>query len=227
MTIIEPFMFQFCTAFRERKQLADKLNEVIDYLNNGGGDIPTDIQEQIDEIKSRLDDDETDIDDLETSLTEINGAISELETDIDGKVGKDWTKLGSFYSIENHVTKDVTNQKITLNKDFLIYYTLGTSTTGSIYLSKGTVLDYDSTPLKVQCIPFYQSPTGITIHIYSMVASKLFSNGAKSIDMNGQYFTVVDGAMTCDSTSGTFTVTYSDSLKSSSTTNFNLGYFVR
>lgn len=37
MVEIEPFKFQQCTAFKERYQLGNKLNEVIDYLNNGGG----------------------------------------------------------------------------------------------------------------------------------------------------------------------------------------------
>lgn len=79
MVRIEPFVFQFCTAFRERKQLADKLNEIIDYLNNGGGgggDIPTDIQEQIDEIKERLDNDETNIETLSNTISMLETTVS-------------------------------------------------------------------------------------------------------------------------------------------------------
>lgn len=83
MVDIEPFRFQFCTAFKERKQLADKLNEVIDALNNGGGDVPTDIQEQIDEIKQRLDDDESDITDLSTAIDGIDSNLTTMQEQID------------------------------------------------------------------------------------------------------------------------------------------------
>lgn len=83
MVDIEPFRFQFCTAFKERKQLVDKLNEVIDALNNGGGDVPTDIQEQIEEIKQRLDDDESDITDLTTVISGIDSNLTTMQTQID------------------------------------------------------------------------------------------------------------------------------------------------
>lgn len=34
MSRIQPFGFQYCTAFRERNQLANKVNEIIDILNS-------------------------------------------------------------------------------------------------------------------------------------------------------------------------------------------------
>ena len=39
MAIIQPFRFQYCTAFHERKQIADKLNQVIDQTNTNTDDI--------------------------------------------------------------------------------------------------------------------------------------------------------------------------------------------
>lgn len=63
--------------------MANKLNEVIDALNNGGGDVPTDIQEQIDEIKQRLDDDESDISDLSLAISGIDSNLTLMQAQID------------------------------------------------------------------------------------------------------------------------------------------------
>ena len=49
---VQPFEFQSVTAFQERKELADKLNEVIGALNSIG-DIP-EIQDEIDTIKADI-----------------------------------------------------------------------------------------------------------------------------------------------------------------------------
>lgn len=114
MTIIEPFMFQFCTAFHERKQLADKLNEVIDYLNNGGGggggDIPTDIQEQIDEIKSRLDDDESDIDSLTSDIASLTGNVESMQTQMNGLT----TRISTVETEVNTVSSNVSGLSSTI-----------------------------------------------------------------------------------------------------------------
>jgi hypothetical protein len=228
MTIIEPFVFQFCTAFRERKQLADKVNEIIDYLNNGGGDVPTDIQEQIDDIKNRLDDDKTDISDLEASLLELNGTISDLETDIDGKAEKNWLKPNSFFWDSSFVTKNTETQKITLNRDFLVYYVFGNQICGTVYLAKGTVLDYDSTPIKVVNIPSYSTATAIDVHCYSVTAQHLFQNGVSiSVDMTGRHYTVSEGSITSSPIQGTFYASYSDNLKSISGTDYRIGFYIR
>ena len=43
--MIQPFTFQFCTAFRERKQLADKTNEIIEVINSADlENLPTEIE---------------------------------------------------------------------------------------------------------------------------------------------------------------------------------------
>lgn len=104
MVTIEPFRFQFCTAFKERKQLADKLNEVIDALNNGS-DIPTEIQEQIDEIKQRLDDDESDITDLVTAINGIDSNLTTMQTAIDG-IDSDLTTMQTQIDTVDNRTSD-------------------------------------------------------------------------------------------------------------------------
>ena len=66
---VQPFEFQSVTAFQERKELADKLNEVIDALNSIG-DIP-EIQDEIDTIKA-------DIAAIESGLASTDGSVATL-----------------------------------------------------------------------------------------------------------------------------------------------------
>lgn len=81
---IEPFQFIRSTAFSERVQLANKLNEVIDALNKVGS--VDDLQTQIDAINSEISEIQTAIGNTDTSLAELenqlNGLISEVNTTI-------------------------------------------------------------------------------------------------------------------------------------------------
>lgn len=81
---IEPFQFIRSTAFSERVQLANKLNEVIDALNKIG--TVDDLQTQIDAINSEISKIQTAIGKTDTSLTElknqVNALISEVNTTI-------------------------------------------------------------------------------------------------------------------------------------------------
>ena len=81
---IEPFQFIRSTAFSERVQLANKLNEVIDTVNNIG-DLP-DLENQIAEINSKISELEESIGNTDTSLADlenqVNGLISEVNTTI-------------------------------------------------------------------------------------------------------------------------------------------------
>lgn len=81
---IEPFQFIRSTAFSERVQLANKLNEVIDALNQIGS--VDDLQSQIDAINSEISEIQTAIGNTDTSLAElenqVNGLISEVNTTI-------------------------------------------------------------------------------------------------------------------------------------------------
>lgn len=66
MAIIQPFSFQFCTAFRERKQLADKTNEIIEVLNSADlENLPTEIEginQDIDNLNDRVEQIEEELD---------------------------------------------------------------------------------------------------------------------------------------------------------------------
>ena len=81
---IEPFQFIRSTAFSERVQLANKLNEVIDALNQIGS--IDDLQTQIDAINSEISEIQTAIGNTDTSLAElenqVNALISEVNTTI-------------------------------------------------------------------------------------------------------------------------------------------------
>ena len=81
---IEPFQFIRSTAFSERVQLANKLNEVIDALNNLG-DLP-DLESQITELTTKVSELEESIGSTDTSLAElenqVNALISEVNTTI-------------------------------------------------------------------------------------------------------------------------------------------------
>ena len=81
---IQPFTYQASTAFQERVQLADKLNEVIDALNSLG-DLP-DLESQITELTTKVSELEESIGSTDTSLAELenqlNSLISEVNTTI-------------------------------------------------------------------------------------------------------------------------------------------------
>ena len=81
---VEPFTFQASTAFQERVQLADKLNEVIDALNLVG-DVP-ELQDQITQLQADVAGLQSSIGNTDTSLTElenqVNALISEVNTTV-------------------------------------------------------------------------------------------------------------------------------------------------
>ena len=81
---IEPFQFIRSTAFSERVQLANKINEIIDGINQIG-DIP-DLENQITKLTAKVTELEESIGNTDTSLAElenqVNALISEVNTTI-------------------------------------------------------------------------------------------------------------------------------------------------
>lgn len=81
---IEPFQFIRSTAFSERVQLANKINEIIDGINSIG-EIP-DLENQITELTAKVTELEDSIGNTDTSLAElenqVNALISEVNTTI-------------------------------------------------------------------------------------------------------------------------------------------------
>lgn len=77
---IEPFQFIRSTAFSERVQLANKLNEVIDALNQIG--TIDDLQTQIDGINSEISEIQTAIGNTGTSLAELENQVNTLVSEV-------------------------------------------------------------------------------------------------------------------------------------------------
>jgi len=78
MVDIEPFKFERCTAFKERTDLAIKLNEIIEKINDGDI-IPDSFKERINQI-------ERDIADINVSIADIDTEISELSDSVDTSI---------------------------------------------------------------------------------------------------------------------------------------------
>ena len=79
---IEPFQFIRSTAFSERVQLANKLNEVIDALNKVGS--VDDLQTQIDAINSEISEIQTSIGNTDTSLAELENQVNTIVSEVNG-----------------------------------------------------------------------------------------------------------------------------------------------
>lgn len=106
MVRVEPFIFQMVTAFKERLQLADKLNEVIDVLNN----IEID-PEQIREIVETMLGDyytKTEVDEIIASLPITNVYT---KTEVDSIVGAVENRVQT--NEQNIVTLQTTKVSIT------------------------------------------------------------------------------------------------------------------
>ena len=79
---IQPFTYQASTAFDERVQLANKVNEIIDGINSIG-EIP-DIQAQIDTINSTIAQIQADIANTDTEISGIQSQVNTLIQEVNG-----------------------------------------------------------------------------------------------------------------------------------------------
>lgn len=79
---IEPFQFIRSTAFSERVQLANKLNEVIDALNQIG--TIDDLQSQIDAINSEISEIQTAIEDTNSDVSTLSNQVNTLVSEVNG-----------------------------------------------------------------------------------------------------------------------------------------------
>lgn len=161
--MIQPFKFQYCTAFRERQQLADKLNQIINRLNDVDFDT---LAYELEEINTRMDG-------LENGIEEINKELH-----------PEWELAHGFVYDEEEeyaFTKDV---KIVF--DIPYHYKYPNDDTlyddeyrGEIYIKKGT-----KWPTTQRIIPsdvstsYYGSPT---FHI-PMVSITSFGLGPLEIN---------------------------------------------
>lgn len=92
MSMLEPFRHIWSTAFKERVQLADKVNEIIDVLNNGDWGI----DEKVSELENK-------VSELDIKTTELDTTVHSMGEIVDN-VDSDITSL--YQSIEE-VTDDI------------------------------------------------------------------------------------------------------------------------
>lgn len=90
---IEPFQFIRSTAFSERVQLANKLNEVIDAVNSIG-DLP-DLESQITEINTKISELEESIGNTDTSLAELENQVNDLISEVNTTIKQSISALES------------------------------------------------------------------------------------------------------------------------------------
>ena len=99
MVIIQPFTYQLTTAFKERVQLADKLNEVIDLINSWG-----DVPEQFEQIQEQIENIKQDINTIQTTISSIQSNLSALQTtvtNINAKLNR--AAVASTLSASDHI----------------------------------------------------------------------------------------------------------------------------
>lgn len=126
MALIQPFVFQHCTAFRERKQLADKTNEIINVLND------VDLENLPSEI-----------DRIDQNVDNITDRIDQIEEDIN----KPWVLCSSDYKIYDYDTQTINNDtKIVYSLNFVCKPTfldnqIRNLVRGTIYFNKGDAID--------------------------------------------------------------------------------------
>lgn len=79
MVTLEPFRHERCTAFKERVEIANKVNEVIDYIN----DDVTPFVEQYESVVETVENHTEEIESLEDDFNTLNTSISDLEDTVD------------------------------------------------------------------------------------------------------------------------------------------------
>lgn len=106
MVNVEPFIFQKVTAFKERLQMVDKINEIIDAVNSLDID-PEQIQAMIEEALADYYTKE-EVDELLANIdfspyytkTEVNAIVSRVDGDVDAVEGRLDTAEGDIDALE-------------------------------------------------------------------------------------------------------------------------------
>lgn len=99
---VEPFTFIASTAFDERVQLADKLNEIIDALNMVG-DIP-DIQAQIVALSSTVSTIQAELASTDANLDELTEQVNSLISEVNDTIKTQMTALqGEVSSLDSRM----------------------------------------------------------------------------------------------------------------------------
>ena len=140
MAIIQPFSFQFCTAFRERKQLADKTNEIIEVINSADlENLPTEI-ERIDQ----------NIANLNTYVSEVDANLTHRIEQIENQLEENWILCPSDMDLYDYETSKISHDlKIVYSIPYDVRPTYAQNLityhmTGTIYLKKDDIIDPNS-----------------------------------------------------------------------------------
>jgi len=108
MVNVEPFIYQKMTAFRERIQMVDKINEMIEVLNNGidSEEVRAIITEELSNYydKAKIDEmfDAIDFSPYYTK-TEVNTIVTRIDGDVDAVEGKVNTAEGDIDNLEGRM----------------------------------------------------------------------------------------------------------------------------
>lgn len=131
MVKVEPFVYQKMTAFRERIQMVDKINEMIEVLNEGGVD-PEEVRAIVTEElsnyydKAEIDDMFENIDfspyytktEVNTIVERIDGDVDAVEGDVDALEGRMDTAEGDIDNLETNKQNNLTvGQGLSLTND--------------------------------------------------------------------------------------------------------------
>lgn len=127
--MIQPFTFQFCTAFRERKQLADKTNEIIDVINS-----------------SNLDEITAEIERIDQNINDLTDRIDQIEEEIQ----EDWILCPSDMDLYDYASSKISHDlKIVYSIPYIVQPTYAQNLltylmTGTIYLNKDDITDLNN-----------------------------------------------------------------------------------
>lgn len=155
MAIIQPFSFQFCTAFRERKQLADKTNEIIEVLNSADlENLPTEIEEldaKIEDYNTTQSQNLLNLSDyVDAERVIIVNRLNAIEEDIDEIKNPNWILCPSDMDLYDYETSKISHDlKIVYSIPYDVRPTYAQNLityhmTGTIYFKKDDIIDLDN-----------------------------------------------------------------------------------
>ena len=144
---VQPFEFQSVTAFQERKELADKLNEVIDALNLIG-DIP-EIQDEIDTIKADITAIESGLASTDANVATLTNSLNTTIASLNALTSRMTTAEGS---IQNQGTAIIAIQEdiAPIQEDITTIQGNITTIQGNITTIQGDIADIDAEIIGLQ-----------------------------------------------------------------------------
>lgn len=139
MVEVEPFTLQKCTAFKERLQIVDKLNEIIHVLRNVPDDTETRLNEQDAKIDTFIEDTSQEITDFETS---VNDEIDTFETTVNDEIETFKTSVNTeINTFKTFVNNEIDTFESTVNTEI---NTFETTVNNSLSAMQTDITDFKS-----------------------------------------------------------------------------------